>query len=578
MVEPSENITTVSIAAPFQEDKSNFIRKEACLLLLKEGKAVRVTAQGMSMYPFIKNKDDLEIAPLAGRTLRLGDIIAVNRKTACAGWFLAHRLVKISRRTDGKEEYFTKGDFYSNLDDPVAIEAIAGIVTRITRQSICIRLDRYLWHLINIFFARLSCTFPGALVFVSKGINLFIERKIFLSRAYNRLKKGNPIIYNTQELFLVCSRTNLDDAFKQKAADLTGEGVDWEYFCLLATKSGLVVLVSGALDKLKPSVDIPEFVFKRLREAQVYILPRVISQQNELAGILKAFNESSLPAICLKGVHLSRRIYNDDLARGISADIDLLIKEEDKLKACHALEAAGYTCVPDIEIKQWSWQFIFFKPGATLIDLHWDITMTMRSRERIEGLWLNTSAAGQGLARHYEFNDAALLLYLCAHLTSSDACRNLKYICDLNEFIDKRGSILDWDKVVSNARAWKLSASLYTGLILCKKLLSAQFPDVLFLKARPFFPKRFFIGLIANKKFVLNHTLMKKIMDRFLSYIFFDLIEARSLNEYIHVFKRVFLPPDDFMKGKSRIFRLIKGLGKLLARPLFGKTSAHKAK
>jgi hypothetical protein len=578
MSKSTENITTANPPAPHQEDRENFIRKEACLLLLKEGKSIQVTAQGMSMYPFIKSKDSLKIASLAGRAPRVGDIVAVNRKAGSAGWFVVHRLVKVSNLSEDKQGYFTKGDFYNSLDRLVAIEDIAGVITMITRHGVGIDLDTYLWRLINAVFARLSCVFPGGLVFISRCMSLFIERKTFLFKLCNRLKKGNPVIFNAQELFLLCSRSKIDQALIKKSAQLTEEGVDWEYFCSLVTKSKLVVLVSGALDKLKPLIDLPEFVFKRLLEAQVYILPRVISQKKELSAILEAFSENSLPVVCLKGPELSQRIYGDDSARGISADIDLLIKEEDKLKAQAALETLGYSCVPDIEIKEWSWQFIFFKPGATTIDLHWDITMTMRSRTRIEGLWGNIAPAGSGGLRHYELNDETLLLYLCAHLTSSDACRNLKYICDLNEFIDQRGPSLDWDKVASTAITWKLSASLYTGLVLSKELFSTQLPRTILLRVKPSLPKRFFIGLVANRKFVLNDPLAKKIMNRFLSYIFFDLIEARSLNEYIQVFNRVFFPPDDFMKGRSRILRLFKGLGNFLAWPFLRQTSLNKTK
>jgi|GEM_PF-1130686 len=578
MSKPAENITSASLPAPHQEAREDLIRKEACLLLLKEGKSIQVTAQGMSMYPFIKSKDSLKIASLAGRAPRIGDIVAVNRKAGSAGWFVVHRLVKVSDLSRDKQGYFTKGDFYNGLDHPVAIGDIAGVITMITRRGVSMHLDTSLWRLANAFFARLSCVFPGGLVFISRCMSLFIERKTFLFKLRNRLKKGNPVIFNAQELFLLCSRSRLDETLIKKSARLTEEGVDWEYFCSLATKSKLVVLISGALDKLKPLMDIPEFVFKRLLEAQVYILPRVISQKKELSSILEAFSENSLPVVCLKGPVLSRRIYGDDSARGISADIDLLIKEEDKLKAQAVLETLGYICLPDIEIKEWSWQFIFSKPGATTIDLHWDITMTMRSRTRIEGLWGNIAPAGSDGLRHYEFNDETLLLYLCAHLASSDACRNLKYICDLNEFIDKRGAFLDWDKLVNNALAWKLPASLYTGLILSQKLFSTQLPSTLLLRVKPSLPKRFFIGFVANRKFVLNDPLSKKIMNRFLSYIFFELIEARSLNEYIQVFKRVFFPPDDFMKGRSRILRLLKGLGKFLAWPFLHQRSLNKTK
>jgi hypothetical protein len=137
---------------------------------------------------------------------------------------------------------------------------------------------------------------------------------------------------------------------------------------------------------------------------------------------------------------------------------------------------------------------------------------------------------------------------------------------------------LDWDKVANSAMAWRLSVSLYTGLILSKGLFSTQLPDGFFSRIRPAPLKRFFIGLIANKNFVFKDTIARKLMDRFLSYIFFDLIEARSIKEYILVFKRVFWPPDDFMKGQSRILRLVKGLGKFLLPGFPGHLPSDKTK
>ena len=76
---------------PKINEEINFFLKENRLSLLREGKSIYLTASGMSMYPFLKKADKLKIAPVKANGIRLGDIIAVDRRGGGA-WFTVHRV------------------------------------------------------------------------------------------------------------------------------------------------------------------------------------------------------------------------------------------------------------------------------------------------------------------------------------------------------------------------------------------------------------------------------------------------------------------------------------------------------
>jgi len=534
-------ITEEKLQAGAREDKINVLFKETHLLLLRRGEPIYATASGMSMYPFLKTGDKLKIAPIREDEIKLGDMIAVDRRSKGA-WFTCHRVVKIS---EDKRYYFTKGDFHKEgLDEPVTAKDIAGKIVLVRRKNLEIDLERELWKYINRTIAKLSLSFPRILVFLAPYISLIIEWKLFLSKVKNRLKKGNSILYNTEEFILICVRKDLNEELKDKAVDLIKEGIDWETFCNYAMRGSITVLIYGALKKISGHIYIPGYVTDKLRSASIFIISRSVSQERRIAEILELFAAEDIPVMPLKGIILAKRLYGDIAARGLGVDFDLLIKENDKEKAIVLLKETGYAFDSDNEIKEWQWQCTFYKPEAAMIDLHWDITMCCRSQKRIDGFWDGTRFV-EAAADYYEFKEEELLLYLCAHLTNSNAIGHLRYICDINELLNKYGDLINWDSIIKKAKEWKLSSSLYMALSMREKLFNSSISNDMLNKIKPSLVKRVFMGIFADKKFILRDCRRKKIMNLFLSYIFFELIEAKRTTEYWSVIRRVLFPPKE---------------------------------
>ena len=105
------------------------------LLGMKErGVPLRTTVRGFSMYPFIKDKDVLTIAPLGDRQLRLGEVVAFRQTET--GRLAIHRILK--KTGTG---WLVRGDNCPVSDGVVSPEKIIGRVIRIERGSHQIRLS-----------------------------------------------------------------------------------------------------------------------------------------------------------------------------------------------------------------------------------------------------------------------------------------------------------------------------------------------------------------------------------------------------------------------------------------------------
>ena len=561
------------------KEKTDEFAKDLHLSLLREGKPIYLNAWGMSMYPFIKSSDRIKVEPADEKDIKIGDIIAVNRKSKEGGWFFVHRVVKIEGHGRNRI-YFTKGDFNKEgLDKPVTIDLIAGKITEIKRRALVINLKLPAWEFLNNAIAKFSLKNQKIVHILSRALNLIIERELFLYKVKNRLRKGSPILYNTEELLLICARKNLDERLKEKAIDLIKEGVQWERFTQSAMKNGSTILVYEALKGITPYVHIPQYAFDKLKFAYLFVVSKITSQHKDMMELLRLFAENDIPIIPLKGTLLSKRLYGDIAMRGLNVDFDFLIEEKNKERAEILLEEAGYSLNPDVEIKKWQWQHIFSRPKATMIDLHWDITMMCRNKERLDGLWKGTQLAEEEGIRYYEFKEEELLLYLSVHLVNSSSFNQLRYVSDINELLNRYRIALVWSSIIEKARRWKVSNSLYTALNLSKSLFNSDVPLEALQALRPNFLKLILIETFANRKVILRGGVRRRLMNTFLSYIFFELIETRSFSEYLAIVKRVLLPPrevlPDYKNGDSKhsfaryTVRFFKGFVKVLRKIFF---------
>ena len=143
---------------------------------LKDGKTVRVTAGGSSMFPYLLKGDVAIIEPEKIENLKKGDVIVFKTSEK----FIAHRLIRIKKDERHGLHLISKGDFRTDYDHPVTKNSYLGKITAFERNGKEISLtseNRKKVHKIMAFFSTIS--FPVLKVLYLTGkIRRFFRKSL----------------------------------------------------------------------------------------------------------------------------------------------------------------------------------------------------------------------------------------------------------------------------------------------------------------------------------------------------------------------------------------------------------------
>lgn len=107
--------------------------------LIYEGHSVRLNVRGQSMLPFLSDVRDSVIIEPVKKVLKRGDIVIYQRKN---GAYIMHRIYK----TDNiKKQYYLVGDAQKELEGPIDVSQIFGIVTKACRKGRWIDRGNIIW-------------------------------------------------------------------------------------------------------------------------------------------------------------------------------------------------------------------------------------------------------------------------------------------------------------------------------------------------------------------------------------------------------------------------------------------------
>ena len=206
----------------------------------------------------------------------------------------------------------------------------------------------------------------------------------------------------------------------------------------------------------------------------------------DAATVIKAMADSQLPVMALKGLSLAKSVYGDIALRPMS-DVDLLVKEEDLLRAGRILLTLGYTQhYPAWEslLKFYHHLPAFMNKSGTKIELHWTIvTPDSPIRVDVAGLWERACPIEVDTVAARAFSTADQFLHLCLH-----ACFHLETGLDLIPLCDLAGLMnrkIDWQIVLERAARWGGTKCVYLMLLLVRELLGAAPPDAILAEMKP---------------------------------------------------------------------------------------------
>lgn len=218
---------------------------------------------------------------------------------------------------------------------------------------------------------------------------------------------------------------------------------------------------------------VPKSLRNRLREARFEQLIYTDWCANQAGVVLASLINQHIPVIVLKGWALVQLIYQGDYSQRLSSDIDLLVRPEHAARAIDVLHGLGYTAT---DVEPWPGYFRRFLNGVHYtsehqpgqggsvfnVDLHWGFPDSPYYDRRIAIADLFASAQAIQVAgvAVYSLSTEALLIYGGVHMAHHGYTETLSRYYDMAALIRQAGGALDWNLVLSKARAWRVTLPL----------------------------------------------------------------------------------------------------------------------
>ncbi|WHZ29226.1 MAG: hypothetical protein OJF51_004027 [Nitrospira sp.] len=281
------------------------------------------------------------------------------------------------------------------------------------------------------------------------------------------------------EFLVWCARTVVASELEERIRRRAQGPLDWAVVLDLARYHGVGSLLHRSLSACCSDLVPVEFLTQLRRRTQaVALLNRLLAQ--EVIVLCEAMAARGVPVIPIKGATLAASIYGDLALRDFN-DMDLLVPERAIADAQAVLLASGYerkdcSSAPEGTDQEDGPYHVFIKRRMLFrVDLQWTIAqqnfMFQLDRpefwkHRVPLVVANTTV--QGLAPE------DLLIVLCVH-GSKHVWEELKWVCDVAELLRSHRH-LDWERIYSNASAWRCRRLVSMGLSLAHRLLDAPLP------------------------------------------------------------------------------------------------------
>ena len=341
----------------------------------------------------------------------------------------------------------------------------------------------------------------------------------------------------SQELLLHCLREEPDASELER---LTFS--DWHDLMQAARSHAVLYLLYHRLKKQNFDSLIPTDILQTLRTGYFELAWRTNSLYNDLAKILKALQQKNIPVIPLKGTYLAQTVYSNIALRPM-ADIDILVKKNDLLKAREQLLGLGYSPSReiDIEIVQTYSQHLppMVKQDSPPVELHWTLEApTTPFTIDIEGLWRRAQPIFIAGADALTLSPEDLLLHLCLHTSAHHLYSNgLQAFCDIRETIRHYRDELNWEILQNRASEWGAGNAVYLTLSLAKSLLDADVPDALLDRLKP--EKETRLPLADAEQLIFNGSDWRKITPQQARNLFASESALKTATLFL---QRIFLP------------------------------------
>jgi len=282
------------------------------------------------------------------------------------------------------------------------------------------------------------------------------------------------------KLLLCCVQGFAQESSSERLQCLLEEEIDWDCVIRKACLHGIVPIVYRTLEGMTEE-RVPKAVLSKLQVYSRMIADRNTLLVDELNTILKLFSSEGIEAMPLKGPLLTAELYGNLELRPM-ADLDILVRTRDVLKAKRHLLARGYLPEKNLNTHQekeylnHGCEFHFYQAERKLnVDLHWRIVRWQAFKS--DFLWSRPVTARSGEIQSLWLAPEELFLYLCIHLDKHHWYQ-LKWILDI-ALVLVRHPTMNWDRVQELACGTGNRRTILRVLCVVDRILGVPVPQKL---------------------------------------------------------------------------------------------------
>jgi hypothetical protein len=306
-------------------------------------------------------------------------------------------------------------------------------------------------------------------------------------------KESNNITLRPEQRFiLMAADIRPDDEVLKSIDDMLLKITDWEYFTSIAIDKASSPLIVDKISFLNNANVIPQTVLIRLNQAALKTLTRNMVLTEHFRQIVKSFSDIGIPVIALKGSFLSHWLYQNIGLRQFS-DLDLLVPENDGLRAIEALRLMGYNGETNnplhlSEITHNHLGIVHYSPmhkNGVSVEIHIRITGRNETyKVDLEGMRKRAMLFHIHDVDVFGFCPNDLLMHLCLHLDKHFVVGSVQFTCfyDLTNLLNHKTGEINWDEFEKECIKCKAVNFTFKYLLLVNKYMNAFLPEMIISK------------------------------------------------------------------------------------------------
>ena len=251
-------------------------------------------------------------------------------------------------------------------------------------------------------------------------------------------------------------------------------------FSTFLLQQGLAPMWDHMLAQQRRSSQFSEEFKKIIHQSRLSATGTYLMHRHKLTLIKEILENANIPHAVYKGADIRERLYDEPALRP-AADIDILVTNENKVKAIRALSHEGYKLYAPAENISHE---VSLNLGRTSIDLHWDILRPGRTRVSMAPRLLDTRA---DYGSHWGMSDEATLFVMLVHPVfvrhSTTPLAALMRIVDMATLLAK--SEVKWEGVIQLLEEAGLKTAAWISLTLFEFLTAKKQPEHIMTALKP---------------------------------------------------------------------------------------------